>query len=166
MKRHKVCLLGAPGVGKTSVVRRFVEGVFDENYLKTLGVKIDRKLVSTSAGPVSLIVWDIHGAEAAMPINPRHLRGTSGYLLVVDGQDPDSARAAVDIHQETIAVVGTDVPFVLCINKSDLPEEWTDADSAIAQLSSSAAAVLRTSALEGSNVESAFAQMAIAVASD
>jgi len=166
MKRHKVCLLGAPGVGKTSLVRRFVEGVFDENYLKTLGVKIDRKLVSTSEGPISLIVWDIHGAEAAMPINPRHLRGTSGYLLVVDGQDPDSARAAVVIHGETTAVIGADVPYVLCINKSDLVEDWTQGDPNIEQLSNAATAVLRTSALDGANVENSFAQMALAMSSN
>ncbi len=45
MIQKKVALLGAPVVGKTSLVRRFVDSLFDEKYLTTIGVKVDKKPV-------------------------------------------------------------------------------------------------------------------------
>jgi len=49
--KKKICMVGQFGVGKTSLVRRFVDSIFDERYLTTLGVKIDRKDVSIAASP-------------------------------------------------------------------------------------------------------------------
>ena len=63
MIQKKVALLGAPGVGKTSLVRRFVESLFDESYLRTIGVKIDKKRVSVGGQDVTLMLWDVAGAE-------------------------------------------------------------------------------------------------------
>ena len=53
----------APGVGKTSLVRRFVESLFDEEYLTTIGVKVDKKLVTVGGREVTLMLWDVAGAE-------------------------------------------------------------------------------------------------------
>ena len=56
----KVCMLGAYGVGKTSLIARFVQGVFDERYLSTVGVKIDRKAVDLPGGEATtLVLWDL-----------------------------------------------------------------------------------------------------------
>ncbi|MCA9468788.1 MAG: GTP-binding protein, partial [Nitrospira sp.] len=46
MKQKKICLLGGFAVGKTSLVRRLVSGLFSEKYLTTIGVKIDQKMVT------------------------------------------------------------------------------------------------------------------------
>jgi GTPase SAR1 family protein len=48
--KKKICMVGQFGVGKTSLVRRFVESIFDESYLTTIGVKIDRKDVTVGFG--------------------------------------------------------------------------------------------------------------------
>ena len=56
-------MLGAASVGKTSLVRRFVESIFSEKYQATIGVKIDRKLVELDGAQVSLLLWDFQGED-------------------------------------------------------------------------------------------------------
>ncbi len=64
MIQKKVCILGPTGVGKTSLIKQFVEGIFSEKYKTTIGVKIDKKQVNkdgrfgiwrVSTGTVALI---------------------------------------------------------------------------------------------------------------
>ncbi|MBK8429800.1 MAG: hypothetical protein IPL28_00260 [Chloroflexi bacterium] len=57
--QKKVCLLGDFAVGKTSLVRRFVEGRFDDRYLSTIGVKISRKTITRAEYILNLLVWDL-----------------------------------------------------------------------------------------------------------
>ena len=59
--RISVALLGAAGVGKTSLVRRYVEGIFSERYHSTIGVKIDRKRVVVGDDAINLVLWDVEG---------------------------------------------------------------------------------------------------------
>jgi len=157
-------MLGAPGVGKTSLVQRFVESRFDERYIKTLGVKIDRKHVVTPNGPASLIVWDIYGEEEELPSNRRHLRGMAGSLLVVDGTRLATAKVAEQIQQinATEGLVG---PCVLMVNKSDLagPDSLAAVEADCPGLVEAADAVFLTSALDGSNVDEAFTALAAAL---
>ena len=55
IKRAKVVLLGAPGVGKTSLVRRYVHSVFSDQHKSTLGVKVDRKSISLGDLTVAML---------------------------------------------------------------------------------------------------------------
>ena len=65
----KICLVGDFGVGKTSLIRRFVDKQFSDKYLSTVGVKISRKLIELSetesqkAEEIQLIIWDIEGSN-------------------------------------------------------------------------------------------------------
>ena len=61
--QKKICLLGDFGVGKTSLVQRFVEGRFDDKYLSTVGVKISRKTLKRSYGEMNMLVWDLAGSN-------------------------------------------------------------------------------------------------------
>ena len=58
----KVAMLGMWGVGKTSLVQQFVNSIYDEKYLSTLGVKVDKKIVHFSDTDVNMMLWDIAGA--------------------------------------------------------------------------------------------------------
>jgi small GTP-binding protein len=159
-------MLGAPGVGKTSLVQRFVESRFDERYIKTLGVKIDRKHVATPHGAASLIVWDIYGDEEELPSNRRHLRGMAGSLLVVDGTRSTTATIADQIREMNTGD-GLTGPYVLMVNKSDL-SGGTSLDVVAENcpgLVENAEAAFVTSALDGSNVEEAFTSLASALLS-
>jgi GTPase SAR1 family protein len=57
--QKKICMLGGFSVGKTSLVRRYVESIFSETYLTTVGVKIDKKTMQLPDRVVSLILWDL-----------------------------------------------------------------------------------------------------------
>ena len=63
MLQKKVCMLGGFGVGKTSLVRRYVQSIFSDTYLTTVGVKIEKKMVNVGAADVALILWDIAGED-------------------------------------------------------------------------------------------------------
>ena len=85
MIQKKICTIGAFAVGKTSLIRRYVDSIFSEKYLTTVGVKIDKKPVNVLGQDVTLILWDIHGEDDFQEINMNYLRGSSAYILVVDG---------------------------------------------------------------------------------
>jgi GTPase SAR1 family protein len=78
-------MLGSFSVGKSSLVRRFVSTIFDDTYLTTIGVKIEKKVVKAASEEVMLVMWDIHGDDIYQHVPMNYLRGMSGYLLVIDG---------------------------------------------------------------------------------
>jgi small GTP-binding protein len=88
--QRKVCMLGATSVGKTSLVRRFVESIFSDKYQSTIGVKIDRKLVQVDDAQVSLLLWDLQGEDEFQRVRLSYLRGASGLIFVADGTRPDT----------------------------------------------------------------------------
>ena len=104
MLKKKICMVGQFGVGKTSLVRRFVHSIFDDRYLTTIGVKIDRKDVSIDGQALTLMLWDMAGEDDLAELNVSHLRGASGYILVADGCRVDharkSGRAAAAHHRD------------------------------------------------------------------
>jgi hypothetical protein len=159
MIQKKVCMLGGFAVGKTSLVRRFVHSIFSDKYLTTLGVKIDRKVVSAHGRELNLMLWDIHGEDEFAGIINTYLRGTSGFLLVVDGTRRATLDTAVTLRRRVVETVG-DIPFVLLLNKVDLGEEWDIDEPAVDKLRQAGWLVRDTSAKTGQGVEEAFLVLA------
>ena len=85
-------------MGKTSLVRRFVDSIFSDAYLTTVGVKIDKKVLSTGTEPLALILWDIAGEDEVSAVRMSYLRGAAGYLLVVDSTRPETLETAASIQ--------------------------------------------------------------------
>ena len=56
-------MVGLYGVGKTSLVRRYVESRFEPDYIPTYGVKISRKIVDSDKGRVEFVLWDLEGHD-------------------------------------------------------------------------------------------------------
>ena len=82
--QKKICLLGDEAVGKTSLVRRYVEGRFDEKYLSTMGVTISRKTMVRPTYTMNMLVWDMEGSPTLKKIQVNYLRGAAGALIVCD----------------------------------------------------------------------------------
>ena len=148
-------MVGPFAVGKTSLVRRFVESIFSDNYLTTIGVKISKKIVETSEHHVNLMIWDIEGVDIFTALKPSNLRGASGVLLVLDGTRPTSIDIATDIHK-TLGEYLPDIPIVCLLNKCDLSFDWKLDSSHLQELEKLGMSSILTSAKTGENVESAF----------
>src|ERR1700684_114929 len=119
MLKKKICMVGEFGVGKTSLVRRFVESIFDERYLSTVGVKIDRRDVKVGPHFVRLMLWDLAGEDDLAQLKISHLSGASAYILVVDRCRATSLDKAVELQRRITEQLGV-LPFVLVLNKTDL----------------------------------------------
>jgi small GTP-binding protein len=156
MLKKKICMVGQFGVGKTSLVRRFVDSIFDERYHTTIGVKIDRKDVTVGSAPATLMLWDTAGEDDLAPLKISHLRGASGYILVVDGCRASSLAKAIELQQRISAELGP-LPFVLVLNKADLRDQWEVQDAAVAERGWP---TFETSAKAGSGVEEMFLALA------
>lgn len=159
MIQKKICMLGAFAVGKTSLVRRFVESIFSEKYHTTIGVKIDRKRVQIDAHDVNLAVWDIYGEDELQKIRLSYLRGASGYFLVADGTRRLTLETARALQHRVQAELGR-VPFLLVLNKVDLRTEWEIEDSVLEEYTELGWQIVTTSAKTGVGVEDAFLTLA------
>lgn len=159
MLKKKICLLGSFGVGKTSLVARFVHSVFSDKYHTTVGVRIDKKVLTIGGAEVTLMIWDMAGEEDGAPVRMNQVRDASGYLLVVDGSRARTLDVARAIRERVAAEIGP-VPFVLLVNKADLRAEWEIADSEWAGLRDAGWTLFETSAKTGEHVEDAFLTLA------
>ena len=151
MVKKKVCMLGSFSVGKTSLVRQFVQSMFSEKYKTTIGVKIDKKIVVVKAMEVNLVLWDLPGEDDFQSIQTSYLRGTSGYLLVCDGTRRQTLDVALNVRRSTEEVIGA-VPFVLVFNKADLTDEWDIDEETEQKLADDGIHIMRTSAKTGEGV--------------
>ena len=157
MKSAKVCMVGAFGVGKTSLVRRYVHQQFDERYHTTLGVKIDTRVVETMEEPVKLVLWDMEGADPfetdKRPLKriQSYMKGAHALILVADGTRPATVKTALSLYHDFCRSHRV-VPAIMLANKADLEAEWRFDDSVLPDTIN----LYLTSALNGQNVEEAF----------
>ena len=156
---HKLCMIGDFGVGKTSLVSRFVHSTFSEKYLTTIGVKVDSKEVALAGrAPCKLVLWDIAGKSHLDALNMTYLRGASALLLVADGTRERSLHAALNLLMQSRTLL-PDATIVLAVNKLDLVEQWEVAPAALNELRRTLP-VHETSARSGEGVEAVFADIA------
>ncbi len=156
MIKKKVCLIGAFAVGKTSLVKQFIENIFSAKYHTTLGVKIDKKSMTINDQDVDLIIWDLAGEDDFISVKMSYLRGAAAYLVVVDGTRVGTLHTAVDLIERAEKETGQSLPYVILINKYDLVTKWQISDEDINAIELQGHEVLKTSAKTGENVEAAF----------
>jgi len=125
MISKKICLVGDFGVGKTSLIRRFVDRQFSDQYLSTVGVKISRKTVdlaeftSEKTGSVQLLIWDIEGHTKFKAIAPSYLQGASGVVIVADVTRQETVERLPE-HIDLFFSVNPKGFIVIAFNKIDL----------------------------------------------
>ena len=165
----KICLLGDFNVGKTSLVRRFIEDKFSDQYLSTVGVKVSRKSVNvrTNLGinQVNLLVWDLEGNTKFKSITPSYLKGASGSIIVADLTRSDTFNN-LNQHIKLFLEVNPQGTIVIAMNKTDLiPQEKLS--KLIENYSSynypQIVDIYTTSAKTGDNVAQVFDRLAIAL---
>ncbi|MCK5441461.1 MAG: GTP-binding protein [Maribacter sp.] len=156
-KSRKIVILGHFGVGKTSLIRRFVNDSFSDKYKVTIGVHITKKVVKiTENESISLIIWDLEGTDEIQMIRDSYLLGTHGVVYVFDVARPstfqnineDLGIVAKKIPNVPMMVVGNKVDLV---NLNDLQGLLKEKDIAVNYL---------TSAKTGGSVNEMFSQLA------
>ena len=159
MIQKKVCMLGTFAVGKTSLVRRFVDSIYSDKYHTTIGVKVDKKLLQLDDSELMLILWDIEGTETEYELRSSYLRGAAGYLLVADGTRQDTLYKALALQTRVEDTVGP-LPFLFLMNKADLTDQWSISERETTALREKRWDVIQTSAKTGLGVEEAFQNLA------
>jgi len=163
MIQKKVCMLGAFAVGKSSLVRQYVDSIFSETYTTTIGVKIDKKSIRVNDKDTSLLLWDVYGEDSHQTVLPAYLRGMAGYILVTDPSRPNTFKSAISLHQLVQTTLG-DKPFVFVLNKADIKDQWSTEPSELTdqlqQLKLAAVDTIETSAKEDFGVDEMFMTIA------
>lgn len=93
----KVVLIGSIGVGKTSLVRQFVHSKFNEEYLSTIGVKVDKMTIQSNDTEVELLIWDLAGEIFISNLFEKYLSGASGIIGVYDVTRPSTQHQLIEI---------------------------------------------------------------------
>jgi small GTP-binding protein len=158
MIQRKVCLLGAHAVGKTSLAQRSVRGVFDERYLTTVGVRVDRLTIDGR----TLVLWDLHGEDRFKQVEPSYLRGAHGLVFAFDPTRPATLDALVALEARLAPLIDA-LPRVVVATKADLAPAWAvEREGFAARLGArlASAPIHVTSAKTGEGVEAAFSALA------
>lgn len=160
--QKKICLLGDFAVGKTSLVRQYVEGRFDDKYLSTIGVKISRRSIERPYGTLNLLVWDLSGGDDFNP-QTSYLRGAAGAIIVCDLTRSETL-AAFERYTHQLHQVSPQALVVFAANKADLSIERVISPEDLQSIRLHyGGEVFETSAKTGLNVAATFLSLAEAM---
>ena len=159
---YKICVVGNGGVGKTSMVLRYCENAFKENYIMTIGSNFSTKTVNLPEYPqfqVKLQLWDLAGQKHFSFVRPPFYRGATGIIYVFDLTRRSSFSDLLEWKMEVEKVIGTK-PSVMVGNKIDLAREGSrevaTQDGEALKNEFTAIQYFETSAKEGDSVEDVF----------
>ncbi len=156
MIRKKILLLGDFSVGKTSLVKRYIDGTFDDKYLTTIGVKISKKILNIHGTECEMLIWDIEGSTPSKKISLGYYKGASGAIFVTDVTRRETMDS-LENHKEIFLSENPDAKYVVAYNKSDKLS-----DIAKERLESGFEGndnIFLTSAKEDKNVEALFVKL-------
>jgi len=163
----KLCLVGDSGVGKTSLIRRYVLDMFDDAYIQTLGAKVTKKTILLpvhNPGPpreIVITIWDVMGNTGFRELlKESYFFGCQGIIAVCDV----TQRATLDDLDGWIDRawdIAGDVPVHMLVNKIDLEEDAAmDEDRVRAFSQAYGSPYMFASAKRGDNVAKAFEEIA------
>ena len=162
----KVCLVGDSGVGKSSLIRRYVLDMFDDAYVQTLGAKVTKKTVLLPVfnprAPVEVVmtIWDVMGnAGFRELLKESYFFGCQGILAVCDATQRVTLEDLDGWIDRAWDVAG-DVPVHILVNKVDLEGPSVEQDRVRAFSEAYASPYMFTSAKRGDNVLKAFEDLA------
>ena len=116
----KILTIGESGVGKTCILRRFVEDKFLKNHLATIGIDFRTKNISVDGVQVKLKIWDTAGQERFRNITNQYYKGADGIILVYDVTDRTSFEKIREwMNQIKQNTTEDEIGLVLLGNKCD-----------------------------------------------
>ncbi len=154
---YKIIIAGEGGVGKTTLLYKYVNGTFMTDTTMTIGVQFHMKNVTYNGVNYSLQLWDLGGQDRFRFMLPFYIRGARGAILLYD----TTWMASVNNLEEWVGICRSqikDIPILLCGTKIDLVEQRSvAADYAKSFLESmNLFDYIEVSAKTGENIEKAF----------
>ncbi|EDR25254.1 GTP-binding protein ypt2, putative [Entamoeba dispar SAW760] len=122
MKQLKVCLIGDSGVGKTSLLSRFINNTFSPTTESTVGANFFIHEFHVDGKITQVALWDTASQERYRSLVTMYYRNTNGCLIVFGLDNRDSFYNIKTWYNNLIHTVGTDVAIIIVGNKNDLPE--------------------------------------------
>ena len=165
----KMCLVGDPAVGKTSLVKRFVLDDFDDKYIVTMGSKVTKKQVSIDYKPageptqLTMMIWDVMGQRDFAHTHETTYSGATGALVVCDITRRETYESIDSWISGLDDVAGSQMPKVLVANKCDLGQHDISQDEIKELAGRHKIPYIITSAKTGEHVEEAFNWLGMAV---
>ncbi|MHA1148504.1 MAG: GTP-binding protein [Promethearchaeota archaeon] len=166
--KAKVLVVGEGAVGKTSLIQRFVNDVFNTDYAATIGVKFLTKKVSVNPdndNSAQLSLWDVAGQPRFEDLRTTFYSGAGGALFVFDLTRKITFEKLDQWHAEVVKMVG-EIPHVVIGNKADLKRREISIEEAQMYAQKNHSLYIETSAKSGLNVEQAFLELTYLMAKD
>jgi len=158
---QKICIVGDPEVGKTSLIRRFVFEKYDDKYISTLGTKVSKKTIeyADKDTELTLMIWDVIGQKSFQSVHKTAFKGVNGAFVVCDLTKKETYNN-LGFWISTVINVSEAIPFVILANKSDLKNKITVNENLLREaLRTYNIPYFLTSAKTGENVEEAFKEL-------
>ena len=160
-RKYKLCLIGGNGVGKTSLIRRFVLDEFDDRYITTIGTKVSKKDVVVENPPsktnVTFMIWDIMGQKGFRPVLAHSFYYRARGALAVCDLTRKSTLDDLDGWIESMYEMTNQIPLMILGNKADLTAERQVSDAELTAFASKYKAPHKfTSAKQAAGVRDAF----------
>jgi small GTP-binding protein len=124
----KICIIGESDVGKNSLIRRFVDRQFSDEYLTTVGVKLSQKTIEfQGVNPsdklkIRLLIWNVTGHHKFKAIAPTYLRSSIGAVAVADITRPETLERLPE-HIHRFSTINPKGFILVALNKWDLIEQ-------------------------------------------
>jgi Ras-related protein Rab-6A len=165
LRVYKVIVVGPSQAGKTSLIRRFVEGQFIPDTKATIGVDFYIKNVETDFDTLTLQIWDTGGEERFKEILPDYVNGSAAVILAFDATNSNSFQVLNDFMQSISQYLPKDVVYYLVACKIDLPAKISESKMKefIKSYENQNIFYIMTSALTGSGIEDLFQKLAIKI---
>ena len=122
MHSTKVVLTGSYGVGKTSLFNQFLSKKFDDRYLTTIGVKVDKKVIQVNGHSITILLWDIAGERSQKKLPNSYFLGASSIILVIDLTRP-STYTNLEENIKYLKAIIPNAQLKVVANKKDLVKE-------------------------------------------
>lgn len=156
----KIVVIGDDGVGKTSLIRRYAEDSFQEDYILTIGAFFSTKKIRIGDTIFNLMLWDMVGQDRIKLPKTTFFKGTSAAIVVFDITNIKTLNIGVTGALDELYQSTGRIPIILAGNKADLVDNRKVTElAAISVANKLSCQYVETSAKTGKNVDTLFQQL-------
>ena len=158
--KFKVVVVGDSGVGKTNLVKRFINDTFNKDSKATVGVEFLSKTYLINQEVFKIEIWDTAGQERYKSITAAYYKGAKGAMIVYDVTNQTSFDNVDNWANEIKEKAARNINLMIVGNKTDLTDKIVvTSEVATEKAKALEIPIMETSALDSTNVKEAFYQL-------